>query len=91
MLGARFENGKQIREAKKLADGLAEIDQLKLALGILGGKVEPHQRPEAGAIHTGKRGEIESDVLFVREHGFDVSLQKRGIFGGEPARAIDEH
>jgi hypothetical protein len=90
-LGAGFEYGEKVREAKKLADGLAEIDELQLALRVFGGKIEPYEGPKSGAIHAGERGEIESDVLFVRQHRFDLSLEQRGIFCGEPTGAIHEY
>lgn len=83
-----FEDGEEMGEAEKFADGGAHVDELNFDASFVGGDIETDERAEAGAIHTGETGEIESDVFFMRKHFLDVRFEKRCAFGDQRAAAI---
>ncbi len=74
-----------MRDAEKVADGRAQVDELKIAIRFAGGDVETDKGAEAGAVHASESGEIENDALFAREHFLDTRFEKRRTFGDECA------
>lgn len=75
-------------DAEKVADGRAHVDELKWDVGFAGGDVKADEGAEAGAVHTGERGEIERDAFLAREQLLHLRFEKRSAFGDECAAAM---
>jgi hypothetical protein len=83
-----FEDGEQMSDAEKVADGRAHVYELECDVGFAGGDVKADEYAEAGAVHSSERGEIEGDAFFARQQFLHLRFEKRCAFGDESAAAV---
>lgn len=90
ILTAGFKYGQQVCDSEEFSDAFIQVDQAKIAADSFGGDVQTHDCTEARAVHVIEVGQVKDDSLGLRNHGFDLGLQHRGVFGGQPAGALHD-